>query len=114
MAEASAQETRADASSQLVQYETHDGVALLTLNDPPANTYSYEMMQALDGAILGANGRAGASHRHHRTGREIFLRGRKHSNALKRHAGVQILFLFARERNAVAFGADAETRHRGN
>ena len=54
MAEASAQETRADASSQLVQYETHDGVALLTLNDPPANTYSYEMMQALDGAILAA------------------------------------------------------------
>src|ERR1041384_3575711 len=54
MAEASAQETRADASSQLVQYETHDGVALLTLSDPPANTYSYEMMQALDGAILAA------------------------------------------------------------
>lgn len=30
------------------------GVALLRLNDPPANTYSYEMMQELDRAILEA------------------------------------------------------------
>src|SRR5947209_7311788 len=54
MAEASAQETKSDANGQLVQSQTHDGVALLTLNDPPANTYSYEMMQALDRAILAA------------------------------------------------------------
>ena len=38
----------------LVLYSVSDGVALLTLNDPPANTYSYEMMQALDRAILAA------------------------------------------------------------
>src|SRR6187431_1065031 len=38
----------------LVKYNVSDGVALLTLNDPPANTYSYEMMQALDRAILSA------------------------------------------------------------
>ena len=38
----------------LVQYVVRDGVALLTLNDPPANTYSYEMMQQLDRAVLGA------------------------------------------------------------
>jgi enoyl-CoA hydratase len=31
-----------------------DGVAVFELNDPPANTYSYEMMQELDAAILGA------------------------------------------------------------
>lgn len=31
-----------------------EGVALLTLNDPPANTYSYEMMQQLDASILKA------------------------------------------------------------
>src|SRR3954468_5502378 len=31
-----------------------NGVATLTLSDPPANTYSYEMMQALDAAILRA------------------------------------------------------------
>jgi len=38
----------------LVDYETRDGVAILTLNDPPANTYTYEMMQDLDTAILRA------------------------------------------------------------
>src|SRR5215208_3864112 len=37
-----------------LDYETRDGVALITLNDPPANTYSYEMMQQLDRAILDA------------------------------------------------------------
>lgn len=38
----------------LVEYETLEGIARLTLNAPPANTYSYEMMQALDAAILRA------------------------------------------------------------
>jgi enoyl-CoA hydratase len=38
----------------LVRYTVSEGVAVLTLNDPPANTYSYEMMQALDRAILAA------------------------------------------------------------
>ncbi len=37
-----------------VEYTTADGVAVLTLNDPPANTYSYEMMQELDSAVLKA------------------------------------------------------------
>jgi enoyl-CoA hydratase/carnithine racemase len=37
-----------------LDYETRDGVAIITLNDPPANTYSYEMMQELDRAILDA------------------------------------------------------------
>ncbi len=36
----------------LVRYKVEDGVAVLTLNDPPANTYSYEMMQLLDQRIL--------------------------------------------------------------
>jgi len=31
-----------------------DGVAVITLQDPPANTYSYEMMRQLDAAILDA------------------------------------------------------------
>jgi enoyl-CoA hydratase/carnithine racemase len=38
----------------LVRYEARDGVAILTLDDPPANTYTYEMMQHLDAAILRA------------------------------------------------------------
>jgi enoyl-CoA hydratase/carnithine racemase len=36
----------------LVAYEAADGIATLTLTDPPANTYSYEMMRALDEAVL--------------------------------------------------------------
>ena len=37
-----------------VLIDTHGGVRLLTLNEPPANTYSYEMMRELDQAILDA------------------------------------------------------------
>ena len=40
--------------TQLVQYEVREQIAVLTLNDPPANTYSYDMMRQLDGAILTA------------------------------------------------------------
>ena len=40
--------------SDKVKYAVEGGVATLTLSDPPANTYSYEMMQALDAAILRA------------------------------------------------------------
>ena len=38
----------------LVQYRAEDGIAFLTLNDPPANTYTHEMMQTLDTRILAA------------------------------------------------------------
>jgi len=38
----------------LVRYEVRDGVAYLTLDDPPANTYTYQMMSQLDAAILKA------------------------------------------------------------
>src|SRR5216110_2651942 len=38
--------------SNLVEYRVEQSVAILTLNDPPANTYSYEMMQQLDARIL--------------------------------------------------------------
>jgi enoyl-CoA hydratase/carnithine racemase len=37
-----------------LDYVIENGIALVTLNDPPANTYSYEMMQQLDRAILAA------------------------------------------------------------
>ena len=37
-----------------VAYRVDAGVAVLTLTEPPANTYSYEMMRELDGAILEA------------------------------------------------------------
>jgi enoyl-CoA hydratase/carnithine racemase len=38
----------------LVNYEVRDGIGLMELNDPPANTYTYEMMRQLDEAILQA------------------------------------------------------------
>jgi enoyl-CoA hydratase len=42
-------------SDAKIGYERgEDGVGLVTLQDPPANTYSYEMMRALDAAILDA------------------------------------------------------------
>jgi enoyl-CoA hydratase/carnithine racemase len=55
MAEAEAKvQGMADVEGKLVQYTTTEGIALLTLSDPPANTYSYEMMQELDRCILRA------------------------------------------------------------
>jgi enoyl-CoA hydratase/carnithine racemase len=38
----------------LVNYGTEKGVALLTLNDPPVNAYTYEMFRELDERILEA------------------------------------------------------------
>ena len=38
----------------LVNYRKDGGVAILTLNDPPANTYTHEMMRDLDECILKA------------------------------------------------------------
>ena len=37
-----------------IRVEISDGIALIELNDPPANTYSYEMMQEIDAAVLEA------------------------------------------------------------
>ena len=38
----------------LVRYRVEDGLALIELDDPPANTYTHEMMRQLDDAILQA------------------------------------------------------------
>jgi enoyl-CoA hydratase/carnithine racemase len=40
--------------TKLVEYRVKNGVAWLELTDPPANTYTYEMMRDLDDAILQA------------------------------------------------------------
>ena len=53
MAEPHTAETPAD-DRVLVQYEASEGIATLTLTDPPANTYTHEMMRQLDTAILKA------------------------------------------------------------
>ncbi len=44
----------AATAGTLVEYRVEDGLAILELNDPPANTYTYEMMRQLDEAILDA------------------------------------------------------------
>jgi len=52
MAQPDAEQSAAERT--LVEYEARDGVAYLTLTDPPANTYTHEMMRQLDEAILKA------------------------------------------------------------
>ena len=42
------------AQKTLINYRTDAGVAVMEINDPPANTYTYEMNRQLDDAILRA------------------------------------------------------------
>jgi enoyl-CoA hydratase len=42
------------ANKQLINYRADRGVAVIEMNDPPANTYTYEMNRQLDDAILKA------------------------------------------------------------
>jgi enoyl-CoA hydratase/carnithine racemase len=46
--------TTAVEQKQLVQYAVDSGVGIVTMDDAPANTYTYEMMQQLDAAFLRA------------------------------------------------------------
>ncbi len=46
--------TTTTEATRLVQYRTDAGVGIITMDDPPANTYTYEMMRQLDEAILKA------------------------------------------------------------
>src|SRR5256714_6757586 len=54
MPAAEAPSEKTHSGDDLVQYRAEDGIAFLTLNDPPANTYTHEMMQTLDTRILAA------------------------------------------------------------
>jgi len=54
MAEAEAEIMGTASTADLIQYSAQHGIAVLTLNDPPANTYTHEMMLSLDSAILKA------------------------------------------------------------
>src|SRR5947207_9478575 len=48
------QATAGEATKQLINYRTDEGVGVIEMNDPPANTYTYEMNRQLDDAILKA------------------------------------------------------------
>src|SRR5918992_6025663 len=39
---------------QKISVSITDGICVMELNDPPANTYSYEMMLEIDSAVLSA------------------------------------------------------------
>ena len=41
-------------TATLIDYRVEGGIAILELNDPPANTYTYEMFRQMDDAILTA------------------------------------------------------------
>jgi enoyl-CoA hydratase/carnithine racemase len=42
-----------------IRVDVSDGLCVIELNDPPANTYSYEMMREIDAAVLAARMDAG-------------------------------------------------------
>ncbi len=42
------------AEKRLIDYRVENGVAVIELNDPPANTYTYEMNRQIDDCILQA------------------------------------------------------------
>ncbi len=44
----------APTDKTLVEYRVEGGIAIMELSDPPANTYTYNMMQQLERAILTA------------------------------------------------------------
>src|SRR5439155_16868919 len=48
------QPVTAESTKQLINYRTDGGIAIIEMNDPPANTYTHEMMRQLDDAILKA------------------------------------------------------------
>ncbi len=47
-------QTEETMSKTLINYTTQEGIAVIEMTDPPANTYTHEMMRQLDEAILKA------------------------------------------------------------
>ncbi|RMF60725.1 MAG: enoyl-CoA hydratase/isomerase family protein, partial [Calditrichaeota bacterium] len=41
-------------SGKLVDYRVDDGIAIMELNNPPANSYNHEMMAELDACVVKA------------------------------------------------------------
>ncbi len=46
--------TQAVEKKELIHYRVEEGIAIVEMDDPPANTYTHEMMRQLDEAILEA------------------------------------------------------------
>ena len=106
--------TSPDLDHPVVNYRAADGIAVIEMDDPPANTYTYAMnAPARRGDPQGALRRRRARHRPARQGRPVLLRRREHRHAQRRHAGLQVLLLPARQRDAAAPRAHAQARDRG-
>ena len=82
----------------------------ITLDDPPANTYSYEMMQELDAAVLAARMDA-AVHVIVITGagEKFFCAGANIGMLKDADPDLQVLLLPARQRDAEPPRADARS-----
>src|SRR5262244_1357872 len=46
--------TSAEVDRPVIQYRAENGIAVIEMDDPPANTYTYAMMRQLDDAVLKA------------------------------------------------------------
>ncbi len=84
----------ATEAKQLIHYRTDSGVAVIEINDPPANTYSYEMNRQLDDAIL----KARMDNNVHvivltGAGEKFFCGGRQHPDADRSRSHIQVLLL---------------------
>ncbi len=75
-----------ETTKQLINYRTDAGVAVIEMNDPPANTYTYEMNRQLDEAILRA-----------RMDNDVHVRRSEHQDAGLGRSNLQVLLLPARE-----------------
>ena len=102
-----------ESTKQLINYRVDAGVAVIELSDPPANTYTYEMMRDLDDAILKARFDddvhvivlTGA-------GEKFFCAG-ANINMLDSVDPLQVLLLPARQRDPAAARAHAQAGDRG-
>jgi hypothetical protein len=89
-----------------------DGVAVIELNDPPANTYSYEMMQEIDAAVLERGWTPTSTSSCCAAPATSSSAPARTSDAQGRRSRLQVLLLPARQRDAEPPGADAEARDR--
>src|SRR5881409_3439672 len=96
----------------LVHYLVEAGVAIIELDDPPANTYTFEMMRQLDEAILRARFDDGAHVVVLRGHGEKFFSAGANIAPEQHHSALQVLLLPARQRNAQPPRAYAQAHDR--
>ena len=90
--------TMAAGQKELIHYRVDGGLAVIEMDDPPANTYSYEMMRQFDEAILNARMDESVHVIVLRgAGEKFFCAGANISMLAVGDSAVQVFFLLARE-----------------